>query len=99
MRVPSSAVFLPPKYTSIATILEKITYIGVLELFLGKDVDLGVFAASLGLSSAICGAIIECQIRLLEKSFWKPEVRPVIMHLLQNAADVYTASHPLRQAR
>jgi hypothetical protein len=79
--------------------VEKITYIGALELFLGNEVNLSPLAASLGLSPLMRGALIEQQIRSLERSFWKPEVRPIIVHLLQDAADVYSTSHPLRQAR
>lgn len=99
LNVPSSAVFSAPKYLSIITNVEKVTYIGALELFLGKDVNLSSLAASLGLSPLLCGALIEQQIRFLERRFWKSEVRPIIMHLLRDAAGVYSTSHPLRQAR
>jgi hypothetical protein len=99
LKVPSSAVFSAPKYLSIIANVEKVTYIGALELFLGKEVNLSSLAASLGLSPLLRGALIEQQIRSLERRFWKPEVRPIIMHLLRDAADVYSASHPLRRAR
>jgi hypothetical protein len=99
LKVPSSAVFSAPKYLSIIANVEKVTYIGALELFLGKEVDLSSLATSLGLSPLLCGALIEQQIRSLERRFWKPEVRPIIMHLLRNAAGVYSTSHPLRRAR
>lgn len=97
--LPSFSVFSNPKYIHIVTNIEKITYIGTLELFLGTEVTLSSMATSLQLSPALCGAIIEQQIRSLERSSWKPEVKPVVLNLLQEAANAYSDSHPLRQVR
>lgn len=96
---PSSAILSDPKYLQIITNIEKITYIGTLELFLGREVSLVPMAASLRLSPEVCGAIGEQQVTSLQRSFWKPEARLVIQHLLQESADVYSSSNPLRLVR
>jgi hypothetical protein len=96
---PGPTAFEKAEYQSMAEAIERITYLGITELLLGKEASLYPLCVSLRLPPVATGAILERQILSLEQTLWKPETRTLVLSVLESAAAAYTTVHPIRLAR
>ena len=96
-------------YKLVATLVDRITYLGVSELLLSPaEVSLKHYLSS-GLletgevgdatNNLLIGALLERQVFSLQASLYKPDVRKAVRNLLDDALSVYDAeSVPIRRS-
>ncbi|KZT63999.1 hypothetical protein DAEQUDRAFT_815284 [Daedalea quercina L-15889] len=105
----ASAVFeASPPLHQLGKILDRVTYMGTCDLFLGHDLISAKSWYSVTVSSApnhaqrsaFIGALLERQIAGLEGSRWKKGIDLIVQQLLRHALGVYeAAAFPVRRAR
>lgn len=109
---PAIAVFEAfPPLQQLGKILDRVTYMGVCELFLEPDVisAKGWYPTTLSIDSSdttsslrkgFIGALLERQVASLEGSRWKKGVDRIVQQLLRHALAIYEAGlFPVRRAR
>ncbi|KAI0700451.1 peptidase family C50-domain-containing protein [Cytidiella melzeri] len=93
-----------PSTKHIATVIDRMTYMGICDLFLpAEEVSLKaqrIADVSDSESNAVLGALLERQAEGLDSSKWKPAVHNAICRILQDALEVYPPQNmPVRRAR
>lgn len=96
---PADVVLVDPQHQSIYTAIERISYIGAAELFLGKDTSLRKLGEELRLPLPLVGLLLEGQIRALERSSWKQEMQTAIFGIFDDVLAIYMNGYPVRYAR
>lgn len=91
-------IFSQPLLKRIGTLVERITYITVFDLFLQEEASLYATFAS-EVSAEALGLILEHQVFVLEKGISRPEVRSVVDKILTDTLRVYDDQYPIRRAR
>lgn len=99
LEVPSTKAFEPSQFQDIATIVDRLTFLGTKELLLGSRVSLHSFLLLLELDPVVVGALLERQLRSFESSIWKPETWTAAIDIVQSVDTLYADRHPIRQAR
>lgn len=83
----------------LATILNRLTYLGACELLLAPA-DISLLSIGSPMEKPIVGAVIERQVVSLERSMWKEGARRVVATLLRDALLVYLGEEmPVRRGR
>lgn len=102
-------LFQSPKLKHIADITDRLTYVGLCDLYLDPHAvslkthlkeSFGFHKDAESTHDAIVGALLERQIESLEGSRWKPAIRTAVNKFLGDLLEVYKPLQvPLRRAR
>ena len=88
------------EHSQLATMIDRLTYIGAAEIFLGRETSLLKPLQSKGIEKIVIATVVERQKKSLEESKWKRKVQRVLMELLDDLVSLYDATeYPIRRAR
>lgn len=94
-----ATVELFQEHAQLASMTDRLTYIGSAELFLDAQVSLLQPLQANKTHPLIIGALIERQKRSLEESKWKTKIQKVVQCLLDDLLLLYNEDYPIRCAR
>lgn len=94
-----ATVELFQEHAQLASMTDRLTYIGSAELFFDAQVSLLQPLQANKTHPLIIGALIERQKRSLEESKWKTKIQKVVQCLLDDLLLLYNEDYPIRCAR